>query len=176
MFYVKIIEKVCSVVNVLAMLCLAAMACLTTADVVMRYFFTKPITGATEYVQVFWVISALTIGVTAMADEHTKVDFIINKFPRMARKLLNAITVGIGSVFCFIMAYSTMENAMYSKSYHIVYWQSKFPEWISMALFAVSFFVLGLACIAVVIKEWAADRGENGALPSEEGKENKHES
>ena len=168
MLYVKIIDKICKAVNIIAMIALACMAILTAADVVMRFIFTKPITGATEYVQVFWILSALSLGITAMSDEHTKVDFLVNKFPRIVRKVLNAVTVGLGGILCFIMAYSTMENAMYSKSYNITYWQSGFPEWVSMAAFAVSFFLLGLSCIAVVIKEWCRDNGDTPPSDDEE--------
>lgn len=170
MKFVRFVEKFSSVISVIAMISLCCMALLTTADVIMRWVFVKPITGATEYVQVFWIIAALSFGLTTMADEHTKVDLLTNKLPRVIRKPLNALTVLLCAVFCFVMTYCLMENAMYSKSCNIVYWQSDFPEWISMTAFAVSFFVMGVASLAMVIKEWVKDRPENDET-KEEGKE-----
>ena len=171
MKFVKFMDKFSAIISVVAMISLGCMAILTTVDVIMRWVFTKPITGATEYVQVFWIIAALSFGLTTMADEHTKVDLLTNKLPRPVRKVLNALTVLLCAVFCFIMTYCVMENAMYSKSYNIVYWQSNFPEWISMTAFAVSFFVMGLASLAMVIKEWVNDRPENDKPKTVEGKE-----
>lgn len=171
MKFVRFIEKFSGIISVIAMISLGCMALLTTADVIMRWVFVKPITGATEYVQVFWIIAALSFGITTMANEHTKVDLIVNKLPRPVRKVLNALTVFLCAVFCFIMTYCLMENAMYSKSCNIVYWQSDFPEWISMTAFAVSFFVMGLASLAMVIKEWVSDRPENDKPKALEGKE-----
>ena len=139
------------------MISLGCMALMTTADVIMRFFFTKPITGATEYVQVFWIISALSFGMTTIYGEHTMVDVVTNKLPRIPRKILNALTVLLCAIFCIIMGVCTMENAIYSKAYNITYWQSDFPEWISMAAFAVSFFTMGIASLAMVVKEWLLD-------------------
>jgi TRAP-type C4-dicarboxylate transport system permease small subunit len=79
-----------------------AMMLLTAADVVMRYFFRKPILGTfelTEYLMV--VIVSFAVAYTAATDGLVKVTLLTEKLPSKVQAILNAIT-GIPGIGLFI--------------------------------------------------------------------------
>lgn len=66
---------------------LFAMTCLTTADVVGRYVFNKPITGALEVTEFMVLILIFSFLAYAQSQKsHVTVDLLLERFPEKIRK------------------------------------------------------------------------------------------
>jgi tripartite ATP-independent transporter DctM subunit len=65
----------------------------TTADVILRYFFNKPITAGIELTEfMMTVIVGLAIALTAMYKGHVNVDVISARFTQRGQAVLNSVT------------------------------------------------------------------------------------
>lgn len=72
---------------------LAVMMFLTATDVLLRYFFNRPISGAmelTQYMMVIVVVSGL--GLCTVEKSHVKVEVLIERFPPKVQTILYTIT------------------------------------------------------------------------------------
>jgi TRAP-type transport system small permease protein len=78
------------------------MMLLTAADVVMRYFFRKPILGTFEITEFLMaVIVSFTIAYAAATDGLIKVTLITERLPARVQSILNSIT-GLPGIALFI--------------------------------------------------------------------------
>jgi len=75
-------------------------------DVVMRYFFNRPIPGVVQFSQYFLLyIPFLAAAYVLREDSHIKVDIVLNPLSQRTQSLVNMITSIMGSVVLLILAY-----------------------------------------------------------------------
>ncbi len=73
---------------------LAAMLVLIVADVIGIKVFSKPVPGGIEYVSFLAVVTiAFAVSHTQVLRGHVAVDFVIEKFPRRAKLLIDTLMV-----------------------------------------------------------------------------------
>ncbi|RSL32338.1 TRAP transporter small permease [Salibacterium salarium] len=76
-----------------AMTVLFLMMCLTTVDVLGRYFFSTPITGAFEVTGLgLAILVFFSLGMTQLKGDHISIDFLTSKFPKKVQEVLNIFT------------------------------------------------------------------------------------
>jgi TRAP-type C4-dicarboxylate transport system permease small subunit len=82
---------------------LLCMMVLTICDVIGRYFFNSPITGAYEITEVMMVtVVFLFIGYTQAQKGHISIDFVIRLFPQKMRMAIDIVT-HLVSLFILIL-------------------------------------------------------------------------
>lgn len=90
--YIKFVEKISKLLNVIAGTALTFIMLLTVSDVVLRYF-GKPIVGTFEMVGLGGAVAiAFGIPVTSFYRGHIFVDFFVQKFSKTGQNLVNLIT------------------------------------------------------------------------------------
>lgn len=176
MLYVKVMNVISKIAAVLSVISLVASALLTFVDVLLRWIFDKPITGATEWVQCLWILLGTAFALTTMSNEHTKVDVLTSKMPVKVVKVINMVMNLACVVFSGFMIYGTIDNVLYSKSCFVTLWQSGIPEWIPMLVYAISLIILALATVGIIIVEWKGYNTADQAIAAlKKGKEGKAE-
>ena len=87
---------------------LAGMMFLTALDVACRYLFSCPIAGALEIVEYMMaVLIPFSVAYCAYCRSHVAVEFIMKKFPRKARKAVQAPVYAITLAFLGIITWQT---------------------------------------------------------------------
>jgi tripartite ATP-independent transporter DctM subunit len=89
----RVIYAASRIINSVGVSILAAMMVLTTADVILRYLFSRPITGAmelTEYMMA--IVVAFGLAYTGMQKGHVSVDLVISRFHPGAQAVVKSIT------------------------------------------------------------------------------------
>ena len=72
---------------------LAAMVILITADVVLRYFFNKPIKGSYELIEFMLIVIVFTgLAYTQTTTGHISIDLLTTRLPAKARAVINSAT------------------------------------------------------------------------------------
>ena len=109
-----ILEKVTYMVNnvthKVSSLILFLLMFLTTADVVGRYFFNKPITGTYELTGLaLAVLIFFSLGMAQIKKDHIEIDFLTNKMPIKVQAGLSAITSFILFILVTLMSWQLFE-------------------------------------------------------------------
>jgi len=125
------------------------MMLMTVSDVVLRYFFNRPIVGAYELIEFTLVIVVFFAAAYTMAeDRHVSVDVLISRLPGRARYTLTCINtlMGLGIVFLFawrsvLFALAQRFRGVTSPALHI----SVYPFVLLVALGAALLFLVLLA-------------------------------
>jgi TRAP-type C4-dicarboxylate transport system permease small subunit len=89
------------------------MMALIFVDVVGRYFLNKPVFGSYEIVQ---MLMALLVFYALPYSQYVKglvrVNFIVNLFPRLPRKIIWAIGDLLSTAVCYVLAYACFYHAL----------------------------------------------------------------
>ena len=120
---------------------LVAMMFLTAMDVLLRYVFNRPISGAleiTEYMML--IVVAFGLAYCAVMKGHVRVELLAERFPQRTQAIINSITYLLGlGLFALITRQSIvyMKMMLGSKVTSVVLLIPRFPF--------VSLLVLGIA-------------------------------
>ena len=91
--------------------------CLTTADVVGRYLFNRPITGVfelTEYLVLILIFSF--IGYTQSRKSHVAVDLVIGKIPEKIKALIDIGNHAVCLILMILITWMGVEKAFELKA------------------------------------------------------------
>ena len=109
----KVLAAIVRAVNVVAVVVLAAMMMLTTADVFLRYTFAKPIMGVTEITEFMMVtLGFLALSWCAFQRGHQKVDILMARFSPRFQAITDSTTLLAGLLGFAMVAWSGFANGM----------------------------------------------------------------
>jgi len=119
-WFVSTINRVARIVNPIAFWVgsigagvLALMMFLTTADVLLRYIFNRPIIGTyelTEYMMAMLV--AFTVGYCAVNRGHVNVDLVVARIPERPRAVISVFTDLICVIFFSLITWKSFRQAI----------------------------------------------------------------
>jgi TRAP-type C4-dicarboxylate transport system permease small subunit len=96
----KTLKKFSTGIGYIGAFALFAMMLLTTTDVVGRYLFNKPLTGAYELTEFLVLILIFSFLSNAQAHkDHVSVDLIFTRFPKKFRFVVNLFN----HIICFVL-------------------------------------------------------------------------
>lgn len=108
-----VVYFVARAILIIGIFVLGVMMFLTATDVILRYIFNRPISGAYELTQFMMAIFVpFGIAYCGYVKGHVNVDILITHFPKRFQNILNLIT-SIFSLFLFSLI--TWQNIKYVK-------------------------------------------------------------
>ena len=82
----RVVRRITEVMVVISAIMLAVMMLISTADVIGRYFFLRPIEGTWEIVSMAFVIcGAMAIGYTQLIKGHIQINLVSDRLTRRGR-------------------------------------------------------------------------------------------
>lgn len=126
------------------------MLVLVVANVIGRYMFNAPITGAFEITEsLLVVIIMLGLALTQYYDGHIRVTILTRRMPKRWARLAKIATLFLGAVFFAWCAYASWKFALESYSFKEQEWGTitfplypfKFVVFLGVVLLAVQFFL-----------------------------------
>ena len=89
----------------------------TTANVIMRAFFSHPIMGALELsTDMMVMVSYCSLPIITLLSDHISVDLIARKFSPVVQKILKFVNLIIYSLLCCYAGYATFLKGAYEKN------------------------------------------------------------
>lgn len=103
----KFITRMNSWLLTVAQIILFVMVFLVTADVVGRWLFSQPITGAVELTELgLSMVIFLSIGYTHLKEEHITIDFLVDRLSERAQNIVNGVINIIIMILLIVMGLS----------------------------------------------------------------------
>jgi TRAP-type C4-dicarboxylate transport system permease small subunit len=151
--YIAAAKAVSWVCGFIASIAAACIILITVSDVIMRYFFNKPINGSfelTEYLMV--IIVFMAIPWATMRDAHVRIDLITGRFTKRKQAILYAISCLLAMIISFIIAWYTIPETRYVYNLKQKSDMLDIPAYPFYFLIAVGMFTLVFILIAVLIQ------------------------
>lgn len=113
----KVVSPISRVFGNISMVLIILVILLVIVDVCLRRFFDSPLRGANELVSLaFSIIVFFSLAWCALNDGHIEVDFVVNKFPKTTRLIIETIMIFLTAAILGLMSwrmlvYGTMMRA-----------------------------------------------------------------
>lgn len=144
----KITRKITDVLGVIAGVMILVMMLLAVLDVVLRAFFSSPIIGATEIIQILNVGIVVALGAGTVKNQHVTVDFVMDKVPKVPRFYVQLVVDVLNIAILVLMTVCSFQFMEKSRVQEYTYSLLKIPEWPFVGLIAIGLMggVLGVIC------------------------------
>lgn len=143
-------ESLCKWIAILAGLVLMIMAVSTVISVFGRYFFSSPITGDSEIVQMLTGVAvSLSLPYCQMRYGHVIVDVFTEVAPIRFKATLDTIGSLLLAAFAFLLAYQTYLGTVDVYGYNNETMMLRLKEWWFYACITFGLFMLGVASLVV---------------------------
>jgi TRAP-type C4-dicarboxylate transport system permease small subunit len=149
---VMIVSSVSRGLNIGGMVVLVAMMLLTVMDVLLRYFFIRPIIGSTEVTEYMMVCLALGMAWCVLTGRSVKMDLIVGRFPSRAQGLIDSITDAIGLVVLICLTWQNFQEAITAQRTQVTSPILMIPSYPAKGVLAIAFAWLCLAVLVSLIK------------------------
>jgi TRAP-type C4-dicarboxylate transport system permease small subunit len=137
---------------IIAGVVLVCIMLLTTADVILRFFFNSPITGCAEITQRLIIVAGfLGMGWCALSNMHIKVDLVVGKLPSKAQKVFSAFNYIVVAAVSFIVSTQSYKQASLVKRMHVQSQLLGIPNFPFYYVVSISYFILFLTIIALLV-------------------------
>jgi TRAP-type C4-dicarboxylate transport system permease small subunit len=143
----RVTRPVVSLLKIIAMGILFLMMLLTATDVIGRYVFNRPLTGAVEIVEFMMaVMVSFGIAYCAMIGGHVSVDIVVMHFSKKTQAIIESITSCAALVFFILI---TWQNVIYIEDNYLS--KLKTPV-LHIAVYPfVALVAIGLAALCLVL-------------------------
>lgn len=141
--FARIVTVMSKVFMAVAGIFIVLMMIHVTADVVMKYFFNKPIKGALETVTYYYMVSIvfLPLAIVELRNEHIYVDLFVRKLSQRRQLWIYVFSCLAGIVYFSGMTYQTFIDAVHAtaqketvmSNYLFYVWPSRWALPVGMA-------------------------------------------
>jgi TRAP-type C4-dicarboxylate transport system permease small subunit len=147
---VRLIIETCGIIGIVILL---AMMMMTVADVILRYFFSKPIIGSMEISVLLMVcVVFLCIGWCALNDGHISVDILTGKLSKRGRLLLNGFDNIVTLITALLIAWRSFMEALSARDMAVTSPILGIPRYPFVFVTSFGFFLLFSAAVILFIK------------------------
>jgi C4-dicarboxylate transporter DctQ subunit len=141
-----------------------AITLLISLDVVLRFFFNRPLLFVDEvasFLQLLVVFGGLAY--TFEVGGHVRVDLVTARLPPGGRAGLRLVTLAVGEVFVLVVAWVTGQSALTAYRYGRVSAVMLYPLWVPMLIIPAGLLLLAAAMAAALRRQWRAVQRRSGA-------------
>lgn len=149
----KSIQWIIEASSIVGVAILLAMMMMTVADVVMRYFFHRPIIGSMEISIILMVcVVFLCMAWCALNDGHISVDIITGRLSKKSRAILNSFDNILTFALALLIAWRSLLEAMSVKEMEVTSPLLGIPRYPFVFVTAFGFLLLFFAALILFLR------------------------
>jgi len=147
-----IINQASRIASIFGVVFLSAMMGLTVADVIMRYFFNRPILGSVEMCE-YLMVGAGFFGIAwcAVKRGHVQVDLVVSRFSPRIQSGFEVATLILSLTVVPMIAWQNFSQAVYVKVERVESDLLEIPAYPFYLIVAIAFTLLTLVMITLLM-------------------------
>ncbi|MDC7125580.1 MAG: TRAP transporter small permease [Spirochaetales bacterium] len=148
----KILKWFVSIPAIIAGTVLVFIMLLTTIDVIFRFFFNAPITGASEITQRFIIFAGfLGMGWCALNNQHIKVGLIIDRLSPGMQKFFDIVNFIIVGIVGGIISKESFKQALLVKKMNVQSQLLGIPNFPFYIVVSISYLILTITIVFLLV-------------------------
>lgn len=149
----KVVRIIGVISTYICMILVALMMLLMVSDVFARVVFTRPIPGATEWVQVMLVCCMTSLGASIMTGSMVEINMLTKRLKPRAQVVLDVVVLFISLAIIILIAIQQFRTGNRSMQNNVVWSSVKVPQWPFLYLFGFSYAVAAIVVIMTIIRK-----------------------
>ena len=131
----------------------AAMMLLMVSEVIARTVFSRPIPGATEWVQVMLVCCMTSLGASIMVGSMVEINMFTKRLKPVPQVVLDIIVLIITLIIVILIAIQQVRAGSRSMQNNVVWSSVRVPQWPFLFLFGFSYAVAAVVVLMTIIRK-----------------------
>lgn len=158
--FMRVTDRLSTMLNLIASLALLTMIFLTCFDIFMRYFFNRPVTGTYDLVSLLGaLLASFAMPYTMLKKGHVAVELVVQRLSRTKQLVVETATHLVAILLFLVLVWQSAVQAVDMKRAGEVTPTLLMPFYPIVICMSVGFFVLSLAIIVNLIELYL--RGSN---------------
>ncbi|MDR0874942.1 MAG: TRAP transporter small permease [Clostridiales Family XIII bacterium] len=150
--FVKTLKTIARALIYVSYAAIVVMAVMTVVDVIMRFVFSKPNSGVTEWSQILLIVAMTAMAHSLVEGRFISVGTLVDAFPKRANFAVEIIMGALSLIFFLVVGWQLIKMVGMSMSFHETYFVIKTPRWPMYAILGISFLSSALGTIVYVIE------------------------
>ena len=149
----KFIRFIIEASGIVGVVILLAMMMMTVVDVILRYFFLRPIIGSVE-ISIILMVCVVFLGIAwcALNDGHISVDIVTGKLSKRGRAILNSFDNIVTFALALLIAWRSFLEAVSVKEMEVTSPLLGIPRYPFVFVTAFGFLLLFFAALILFIR------------------------
>ncbi len=149
----KVSMGIIDIVSFVSLMTIVVMMMLTTADVILRYLFDRPILGSMEMTELLMVsVAGLSLAWCTLKSGHIRVDIITNMFSKKTNKTIDVINYILTGIICAFIVPALINRYIEGEKLDIRTYVLRIPEGPFVLLLTFGYFLTFLVLIVKTVK------------------------
>lgn len=149
----KVSMGIIDIVGFVSLMTIVVMMMLTTADVILRYLFDRPILGSMEMTELLMVsVAGLSLAWCTLKSGHIRVDIITNMFSKKTNKTMDVINYILTGIICAFIVPALINRYIEGEKLDIRTYVLRIPEGPFVLLLTFGYFLTFLVLIVKTVK------------------------
>ena len=149
----KVVRIIGVIATYLCMVLIALMMLLMVTDVVARVVFTRPVPGATEWVQVMLVCCMTSLGASIMTGSMVEINMFTKRLKPVPQVALDVVVLILSLAIIVLIAIQQFRAGTRSMNNNVVWSSVKVPQWPFLYLFGFSYAVAAIVVIMTIVRK-----------------------
>ena len=149
----KVIRIIGVIFTYVCMALVAMMMLLMVSEVIARTVFTRPIPGATEWVQVMLVCCMTSLGASIMVGSMVEINMFTKRLKPVPQVVLDIIVLIVSLIIIILIAIQQVRAGNRSMQNNVVWSSVKVPQWPFLYLFGFSYAVAAVVVLMTIIRK-----------------------
>ena len=149
----KVVRIIGVIATYLCMILIALMMLLMVSDVIARVVFTRPIPGATEWVQVMLVCCMTSLGASIMVGSMVEINMFTKRLKPVPQVALDVVILIFSLAIIVLIAIQQFRAGTRSMQNNVVWSSVKVPQWPFLYLFGFSYAVAAIVVIMTIVRK-----------------------
>ena len=151
--------RIIDIVGFLSLIALVAMMLMTTADVILRYLFDRPILGSMEMTELLMVtIAGLSLAWCTLKSGHIRVDIITSMFSKKTNRRIDIVNYVITAALCAFIAPALIGRYIEGEKLNVSTYVLKIPEGPFVLILTFGYFLTFLVLIVKIVKSISEEK------------------
>lgn len=155
----KVSMGIIDLVGFFSLITIVVMMLLTTADVILRYLFDRPILGSMEMTELLMVsIAGLSLAWCTLKSGHIRVDIITNMFSKKTNRVIDIINYILTGLICAFIVPALINRYIEGEKLDIRTYVLRIPEGPFVLLLTFGYFLTFLVLIVKTVKSMIEEK------------------
>jgi len=154
----KISMGVIEIVGFFSLVAIVIMMMLTTADVILRYIFDRPILGSMEMTELLMVsIAGLSLAWCTLKSGHIRVDIITNMFSKKTNRTIDVVNYILTGGICAFIVPALINRYIEGEKLDLRTYVLHIPEGPFVLLLSFGYLLTFLVLIVKIVKSMSGE-------------------
>ena len=147
----KVVESIGKVLMWVAIVALIIMVGVTFADIILKQFFSRPVTGSIELTRMMLICMSVAFMSAMVNKRHVSVGLFVGRLRRKGQIFFDTISYSLSTAICLVICHQSFVVMLLRMDQGKLYTVLRIPTWPFYMIFSIAMLFFAVAIVVYLI-------------------------